>query len=80
MFSIIAAAVMTAAAAPTQPAAIATAQPIAIARPASAALLRRQRHAVVSVAQPAADSEEEAIRQQIELRVLMPARSGDGGG
>ena len=34
----------------------------------------------ISVERPAVPTEEEVIRRQLELRVLMPPLSGDGGG
>jgi hypothetical protein len=34
----------------------------------------------ISIERPAPPTEEEAIRKQMELRVLIPALSGDGGG
>jgi hypothetical protein len=47
----------------------------------AAAPSRRRGHPAQGVnVQPAGSSDQDAIEQQMQLRVLMPALSGDGGG
>jgi hypothetical protein len=47
----------------------------------AAAPARRRRHQAEGVTvRPAGPSDQDAIEQQMQMRVLMPAASGDGGG
>ena len=59
------------------PAQAAPARPPVVA----AAPSRRRKHNEEAVSvRPASSSDQDAIEQQMQLRVLMPALSGDGGG
>ena len=60
-----------------------TVQPAPVTAPivaAPASRHHRNDQQAISVERSAASDADEAIRQQLQLRVLMPALSGDGGG
>jgi len=54
--------------------------PIAAAVAAAPSRRRARQQQAVSGGRPAHPMDQEVIRQQLELRVLMPPLSGDGGG
>jgi hypothetical protein len=65
---------------PAQQAPAQTIQPSTTAPVVANASRRHTRRERVALAIPAGSSYDDAAQQQIDLHVLMPARSGDGGG
>jgi hypothetical protein len=75
--------VIAALTAPSAPASTDAVQAAPVTAPvvASVPSRRRGRHQqAVTMQQPGPSSDQEAIEEQIRMRVLMPALSGDGGG
>jgi hypothetical protein len=75
-------AALTAPTAPTSPDAVfaAPAAPITATTAAAPAKRRGRQQQAITVDRPAPPTDEQVIRQQLELRVLMLPLSGDGGG
>jgi hypothetical protein len=75
-------AALTAPTAPVSPDAVlaASAAPVAAATAAAPPKHRGRQQQAITVDRPAPPTDEQVIRQQLELRVLMPPLSGDGGG